>query len=148
MLAKQLKPLTLFATHYFELTALSEQLPAIANVHLDAIEHDDTIVFMHKVQQGPASKSFGLQVAQLAGVPKQVIQRAKQRLKELEQKTLVTAQLVDTKPQNLSLFPESVDAKTDVEMRVLEQIQSLAIEDITAKQALDLLFELKTQLTR
>ena len=88
MLAQQTKAFTLFASHYFELTMLAEQIDTLANVHLDAVEHNDNIVFMHTVQEGAASKSYGLQVAQLAGVPKKVIQRAKQRLAELENQQL------------------------------------------------------------
>ena len=73
MLALNTKAFTLFASHYFELTLLAEQIETLANVHLDAVEHDDNIIFMHAVQEGAASKSFGLQVAQLAGIPKPVI---------------------------------------------------------------------------
>ena len=68
---------TLFATHYFELTALAEPSSGIANVHLDAIEHGDTLVFMHAVKDGPANRSFGLQVAALAGLPKSVVRQAR-----------------------------------------------------------------------
>ncbi len=84
-LATKVKPFTLFATHYFELTSLPDVASTVANVHLDATEYDDHIVFLHKVQQGPASQSYGLQVAQLAGVPHEVIEVAKEKLKELEQ---------------------------------------------------------------
>jgi hypothetical protein len=76
--------MTLFATHYFELTQLPEKMEGVANVHLDALEHGDTIAFMHTVQDGAASKSYGLAVAALAGVPKEVIKRARQKLRELE----------------------------------------------------------------
>ena len=79
---------TLFATHYFELTALAEPGSGIANVHLDAVEHrkaSDTLVFMHAVKDGPADRSFGLQVAALAGLPKIVVRQARARLAELEQ---------------------------------------------------------------
>ncbi len=72
-LANKIKALTLFATHYFELTQLPEKMEGVANVHLDALEHGDTIAFMHSVQDGAASKSYGLAVAALAGVPKEVI---------------------------------------------------------------------------
>lgn len=75
-LANKIKALTLFATHYFELTQLPEKMEGVANVHLDALEHGDTIAFMHSVQDGAASKSYGLAVAALAGVPKEVIARA------------------------------------------------------------------------
>lgn len=83
-LANQIQAYTPFATHYFELTQLVDVLPHLANVHLDAVEHDDGIAFMHAVQEGPASRSYGLQVAALAGVPKQVILRARHKLIELE----------------------------------------------------------------
>lgn len=78
-LANKIKALTLFATHYFELTQLPEKMEGVANVHLDALEHGDTIAFMHSVQDGAASKSYGLAVAALAGVPKEVIKRARQK---------------------------------------------------------------------
>ncbi|MDQ5892388.1 MAG: mismatch repair protein MutS, partial [Pseudomonadota bacterium] len=83
-LANRIKAMTLFATHYFELTTLPEKMEGVVNVHLDAREHGDTIAFMHSVQDGAASKSYGLAVAALAGVPKEVIKRARQKLKELE----------------------------------------------------------------
>ena len=71
------KSLTLFATHYFELTRLAQEFKQLANVHLDAVEHKDHIVFLHSVEEGPANQSYGLQVAQLAGVPASVIRAAK-----------------------------------------------------------------------
>ncbi len=70
-----------FRPHYFELTQLPEKMEGVANVHLDALEHGDTIAFMHSVQDGAASKSYGLAVAALAGVPKEVIKRARQKLR-------------------------------------------------------------------
>jgi DNA mismatch repair protein MutS len=85
-LAQHVKAFTLFATHYFELTALPAEFSHIYNIHLDAVEHEDKIVFLHNVQEGPASKSYGLQVAQLAGIPKEVIRQAKRKLDELEDK--------------------------------------------------------------
>ncbi|WP_261007005.1 DNA mismatch repair protein MutS, partial [Yersinia enterocolitica] len=83
-LASRIKAMTLFATHYFELTTLPEKMEGVVNVHLDALEHGETIAFMHSVQDGAASKSYGLAVAALAGVPRDVIKRARQKLKELE----------------------------------------------------------------
>jgi len=101
---------TLFATHYFELTQLPEQLPSAANVHLSAVEHKDSIVFLHAVQDGPASQSYGLQVAQLAGVPPGVIRAARKHLARLE------AQALDATPQ-LDLFAPAPcdDAVTDAD---------------------------------
>lgn len=84
-LAKHIQAYTLFATHYFELTALPTSLPSVRNVHLDATEHNDDIVFLHNIQPGPASKSFGLQVAKLAGIPPAVLDYAKEQLSQLEQ---------------------------------------------------------------
>lgn len=84
MVSQKIRSLTLFATHYFELTALPEQLEGIVNIHLDALEHNNSIAFMHAVQDGAASKSYGLAVAALAGVPQSVIKLAKQKLTQLE----------------------------------------------------------------
>lgn len=135
-LATKLQALTLFATHYFELTQLPQLLPAVVNVHLDAVEHDDTIVFMHHVQEGAASKSFGLQVAQLAGVPKNVIQQAQHKLKQLEQ----TEPVVVNKPQTPQL------ELLQPEHPAIQQLRQLNPDDLTARQALDLLYHLKQQL--
>ena len=138
MLALKTKAFTLFATHYFELTLLAQEIPSLANVHLDAIEHDDNIVFMHAIQEGAASKSFGLQVAQLAGVPKMVINRAKQRLVELENQKVASILPVQNDCfQQLSLVSDEHPA--------LESLRNIDVNDLSPKQALDLLFELKTK---
>lgn len=139
MLALKTQAFTLFATHYFELTLLADQIKTLANVHLDAMEHNDNIIFMHAIQEGAASKSFGLQVAQLAGVPKTVINRAKQRLSELESK-----QIPSTLPEQSSNF-EPLNIMPD-DHPALETLRNIDIDDITPKQALDLLFELKAKL--
>ena len=83
-IAARIKSFTLFATHYFELTNLATEVEGCANVHLDATEHGDGIVFLHAVKEGPASRSYGLQVAQLAGVPRNVIAQARRYLEALE----------------------------------------------------------------
>lgn len=80
----QIKAFTLFSTHYLEMTELSTRFPAIANIHLTAVEHQDTLVFLYSVQEGPANRSYGIQVAQLAGIPASVISIAKQKLNELD----------------------------------------------------------------
>ena len=138
MLALNTKAFTLFASHYFELTLLAEQIETLANVHLDAVEHDDNIIFMHAVQEGAASKSFGLQVAQLAGIPKPVITRAKQRLAELENQQAPT---VATKPQAFEQLP-----LMDIDHPVVESLKQLDVDELSAKQALDLLYQLKSQI--
>jgi DNA mismatch repair protein MutS len=140
-LATQIGALTLFATHYFELTELPNQLPHLANVHLDAVEHGDSIAFMHAVQEGAASKSYGLAVAGLAGVPKTVIKNARQKLSQLEQlsKGDVTARptMVDVANQ-LSLIPEPSEVE--------QALASIDPDDLTPRQALEALYRLKKML--
>ena len=84
-LAERNRCLTLFATHYFELTALAAEMEGCANVHLDAVEHKDGIVFLHAVEEGPANRSYGLQVAKLAGVPADTVRQARAYLARLDQ---------------------------------------------------------------
>ncbi|EXI61237.1 DNA mismatch repair protein MutS [Mannheimia granulomatis] len=147
-LAKKTQSLTLFATHYFELTGLPNQLKGVANVHLDAMEHNDTIAFMHTVQEGAASKSYGLAVAALAGVPKQVIQLAKQRLAHLEEISQQTKQanehpqadlLFTPDLQEIDEIPPLVTAESEVE----KALKSIQLDELTPKQALDELYRLK-----
>lgn len=139
MLALKTQAFTLFATHYFELTLLAEQIDRLANVHLDAMEHDDSIIFMHAVQEGAASKSFGLQVAQLAGVPKTVISRAKQRLSELENQQVPSILPAQSDSfQQLSLVADDHPA--------LDVLRSTDVNDMSPRQALDLLYKLKETL--
>ncbi|HCM47036.1 MAG TPA: DNA mismatch repair protein MutS [Colwellia sp.] len=142
MLALKTKAFTLFATHYFELTMLADQIPTLANVHLDAMEHHDNIVFMHAIQEGAASKSFGLQVAQLAGVPKMVIKRAKQKLSELEQQQ--TPMLLATTPAPNDTFEQLSFASN--EHPALTTLIDTDVNELSPRQALDLLFALKEQL--
>jgi DNA mismatch repair protein MutS len=131
---------TLFATHYFELTALASADSGIANVHLDAVEHEDSLVFMHAVKDGPADRSFGLQVAALAGLPKTVVRQARARLAELELQgrdaplTPMTAQALD-QPQQFGLFTPSSAA--------LEGLAAIDPDELTPKQALEALYRLK-----
>lgn len=152
-LAKKTQSLTLFATHYFELTGLPNQLKGVANVHLDAREHNDTIAFMHSVQEGAASKSYGLAVAALAGVPKQVIQLAKQRLTHLEEISQQTKQ-ANENPQADLLFNVSFDSDlqkndeitplAEPQLSLVEQtLISIQPDELTPKQALDELYRLK-----
>jgi DNA mismatch repair protein MutS len=140
-LATKLKALTLFATHYFELTDLPTLLSGVANIHLDAVEHDEHIVFMHQVQHGAASKSYGLQVAQLAGVPKQVIRQAQRKLQALEQQQASTDRSsAPTLPAQPDLF------SAPAAHPILTQLADIDPNDFTPRQALDLLFALKRQL--
>jgi len=139
-LAHHNRAYTLFATHYFELTRLAEPGSGIANVHLDAVEHGDQLVFMHAVKEGPADRSFGLQVAALAGLPKAVVQQARGRLAELEQQsrdapTPSLAPVALDAPQQFGLFAPSSAA--------LEALASIDPDDLTPKQALEALYRLK-----
>jgi DNA mismatch repair protein MutS len=140
MLACKIKAFTLFATHYFELTHLADQINTLANVHLDAVEHDDNIIFMHTVQAGAASKSFGLQVALLAGVPDTVVRRAKQRLAELE---------LEQQSSNIKTESQTLQQLTLLEAEqhpIVEKLKAVDVDDLSPKQALDLLFALKSEL--
>lgn len=111
-LSERLQAFTLFATHYFELTALSEQIGTISNVHLSAVDHNDEIRFMHQVQQGAANKSYGLQVAKLAGVPKAVIKAAKHKLSELEQIDALTANVSNLEEASLQSTSQTLNSAT------------------------------------
>ena len=141
------KSFTLFATHYFELTQLPETCPTAANVHLSAVEHKDSIVFLHSVEPGPASQSYGLQVAKLAGVPSPVIRVARKHLAELE------SHFIPDRNQ-LNLFSYSSadterDEQNDQDSRflpVIESLDELDPDSLSPRDALDLLYELKKQL--
>jgi DNA mismatch repair protein MutS len=127
---------TLFATHYFELTQLSNEFKQLVNVHLDAKEHGDELVFLHAVEDGPASQSYGIQVAKLAGVPATVIAAARRRLKELED-----AQI--TKGPQGDLFagakPEKDSAATD---ELIETLRELNPDELSPKEALEMIYAL------
>lgn len=118
-LANKIKALTLFATHYFELTQLPEKMEGVANVHLDALEHGDTIAFMHSVQDGAASKSYGTAVAALAGVPKEVIKRARQKLRELES---ISPNAAATQVDGTQMSLLSVPEETSPAVEALENL--------------------------
>ena len=134
-LASRIKAMTLFATHYFELTTLPEKMEGTVNIHLDAIEHGDTIAFMHSVQEGAASKSYGLAVAALAGVPRDVIKRARQKLKELETLSNSAAASKVDGPQ-LALLTEEVSP-------AVEALEALDADSLSPRQALEWIYRLK-----
>ncbi len=139
---------TLFATHYFELTALAGQYPGILNVHLDAAEHETGIVLLHSVKPGPASRSYGLQVAQLAGIPASVIGQAKGKLGQLEAErqrgAMSAAQSASVDRQiALEFTPEPQEEARHPALELLEQIDP---DSLSARQALDALYALKAKL--
>ena len=133
-LAMRIRAFTLFATHYFELTVLPDEHTGIANVHLDAAEHGDGVVFLHAVREGPASQSYGLQVARLAGVPAKVIERARTRLRELERGA---ARQLDAQTPQLPLFTAQEDAPA------VEALRAIEPDALTPRQALEVLYRLK-----
>ncbi len=137
-LAQKIKAFTLFATHYFELTQLPEQLQGLANVHLDAVEHGDSIIFMHAVQEGAASRSYGLQVAALAGVPKTVVHDAKLKLNQLEAQSHQLDKKTTPQAKQLPI----VESKHPL----VESLEQINPDNLTPKQALDLLYQLKREI--
>ncbi|SDU22127.1 DNA mismatch repair protein MutS [Pseudomonas pohangensis] len=134
----QLRAFTLFATHYFELTVLPDSQPLVANVHLNATEYNERIVFLHRVLPGPASQSYGLAVAQLAGVPGSVIQRAREHLARLEASSLPLEtsggdSAAGSQPLQSDLF-------ASLPHPLLEELRKLKTDDLTPRQALELLY--------
>ena len=132
--------LTLFATHYFELTRLSHEYSELANVHLDAVEHNDRIVFLHAVEEGPANQSYGIQVAALAGIPNTVVRAARKQLREFEQRAAVDPLQPDLFAQG---HPEPAEAEPHP---AIEQLTALDPDSLTPREALDALYALKALL--
>lgn len=159
-LAEQIKAFTLFATHYFELTCLADNIDGTANVHLDATEYGDDIVFMHTVKDGPANQSYGIQVARLAGIPGPVLNFARHKLSELETDSLTQAATVSTPAIN-GLGTAGIDTEGIQEQSAAttiapqadlfashgsalhDALDALDLDNMTPRQALDALFELK-----
>ena len=145
--AKQLleknRSYTLFATHYFELTRIIEEFKHAANVHLDAVEHgvgnNKNIVFMHKVEEGAANQSYGLLVAQLAGIPKSVVANARRKLAQLEINQL--SQLANT--SQTDMFLTNNLAPEPIVNAALSELEHLEPDALTPKQALEILYKLK-----
>jgi DNA mismatch repair protein MutS len=152
-IATRVRAFTLFATHYFELTALASEIEACVNVHLDATEHGEGIVFLHAVKDGPANRSYGLQVAQLAGVPREVIARARDYLAALEAER-------DRRPASgaqaeLPLFAEAATSGGTRDERaespaersgaaLRAAVEALDPDELTPKAALEALYRLRT----
>ena len=133
----------MFATHYFELTRLPEQHDTIANVHLDAVEYADQLVFMHAVKDGPANRSFGLQVAALAGLPKTVIDDARRVLLDLENNAheLPTTEAANgPASKQLGLFAPPMPSPVE------ELLRGVDSDDLSPRAALDLVYRLKKML--
>lgn len=133
-LAQRVRAFTLFATHYFELTSLADEIMSVKNIHLDATEHGDKLIFLHTVQPGPANQSYGIQVAQLAGLPRPVILQAKEKLAELEQ----TAYAPTTNVMQSMEVSEFIHP-------VVKQLQEVDPDKLTPREALDVLYQLKKE---
>ena len=142
-LVEKNKSMTLFATHYFELTRLAEEFRQVANVHLDAVEHKDRIVFLHSVEEGPANQSYGLQVAQLAGVPAAVIRAARRNLAALEEHGLTPGPQRDLFATMAAAAPDATAAE---DHPALELLRAANPDVLTPREALDLLYRLRQQL--
>lgn len=136
-LVQKNKSLSLFATHYFEMTRLALEYKEVANIHLDAVEHKDTVVFLHAVEEGPASRSYGLQVAGLAGVPRPVIRQARKYLEMLEDASLARGNQDD-------LFSNKRQEEPEAAIDPLrEELQKVNPDELTPREALELLYRLK-----
>jgi len=139
-IANKVNAFTLFATHYFELTVLPEQISKVHNVHLTALEHQDSIVFMHEVQEGAASQSYGLQVAKLAGIPLAVIGEARRKLQQLEQESTQLDMRSNTanQPHQSDMF-----APQAVLNPAIDALENINPDEMTPREALDALYALK-----
>ena len=129
---------TLFATHYFELTALANEQNAAANVHMTAVQHRGSVAFLHTVKEGATSRSYGIDVAKLAGVLPQVIRKARKRLTELERAAM--------RPEDdaLGLFSEDTIESSQHE-EIIRQLADVNVDELTPREALDLLYTLVSQ---
>ena len=139
-ISREIRAFTLFATHYFELTSLPAESPGAANVHVEAVEHGDTLVFLHSVKEGPANQSYGLQVAALAGIPRDVIAAARRYLTELERERDALRGSVSTQSQ-LPLF--TTPSRTATPSPVLAALRAVDPNGLSPRAALDLVFHLR-----
>lgn len=141
-LACEQRSMTLFATHYFELTGLDQLLPATINLHVDATEHGDNVAFLHHVKPGAANRSFGLQVAKLAGVPQHVISKAQTKLKALEsERGNTSAKEKEPEQSQLPLQENPITGEDNAKALALqEELDRLDIDELSPKDALNLLY--------
>jgi DNA mismatch repair protein MutS len=135
-LAETTRCYTLFATHYFELTQLAGSVPNVANVHLDAVEHKDRIVFLHRLESGPADRSYGIHVAHLAGIPKDVVRAARRHLAELEKQLRPASEQAD-------LFAAASAPQPVADDALREALDAIKPDELSPKEALEALYNLK-----
>lgn len=138
-LAKHVQAYTLFATHYFELTTLADEIKTVHNIHLDAVEHGEKIIFLHAVQAGPANQSYGIQVAQLAGVPRTVIAEAREKLQSLEHQSYQATPM-----------PHQHDflMQIDEPHPAIVQLENIDPDQLSPKEALEALYQLKADIRK
>jgi DNA mismatch repair protein MutS len=148
-IATRVRAFALFATHYFELTTLATEIEGCANVHLDATEHGDGIVFLHAVTEGPANRSYGLQVAQLAGVPRGVIAEARRYLEQLEterdRQRAAGGAAAGAQPE-LPLFAPTLDSFSSTAVApdaLREALAAIDPDALSPRQALEALYALR-----
>ena len=135
-LAESVRCYTLFATHYFELTQLAGEAANVANVHLDAVEHKDRIVFLHRLEGGPADRSYGIHVAQLAGIPKDLVRAARRHLAELEKQLRAQSSQPD-------LFSAPAAAVPALDAALHDALAAIKPDELSPKEALEALYRLK-----
>src|SRR6202522_3711808 len=141
-IARKIRAFTLFATHYFELTSLAGEAPGVVNVHVEAVEHGDKLVFLHSVREGPANQSYGLQVAALAGIPKSVTAQARRYLTELERERDALRKSASPQPE-LPLFVAADSPAPPAQSAALEALRAVDPNALSPREALDLVFRLR-----
>jgi DNA mismatch repair protein MutS len=141
-IARKIRAFTLFATHYFELTSLAGEAPGVVNVHVEAVEHGDALVFLHSVKEGPANQSYGLQVAALAGIPKSVTAEARRYLTELERERDALRKSVSPQSE-LPLFVAPLAQAPPAESAALDALRAIDPNALSPREALNLLFRLQ-----
>jgi len=140
------RPKTLFATHYHELTELAELLPGVRNYHVSVRESGSNIVFLRKVEQGSADKSYGIEVARLAGLPNKVIARAREILSRHEQTEHTLTERLAAKPDKAEPGPVQLTIFTPLNAEVVNAIENADLDNLKPIDALNLLAELKKQI--
>jgi DNA mismatch repair protein MutS len=143
-IAKRIRAFTLFATHYFELTSLPAEIPGVANVHVEAMEHGDHLVFLHSVKDGPANQSYGLQVAALAGIPKPVTSQARRYLTELERERDALRSFNSSQGELALFAPPAAPASAEpAPSAALLELRATDPNTLSPRAALDLIFRLR-----
>jgi len=140
-IARKVRAFTLFATHYFELTSLAGEAPGVVNVHVEAVEHGESLVFLHSVREGPANQSYGLQVAALAGIPKSVTTAARRYLTELERERDALRNSFSPQSELPLVVPPPAPAER-ADCAALETLRTVDPDALSPREALDLLFRL------